>query len=456
MLVTRKHLSRRTLLRGLGTAVALPFLDSMVPAFAAPSTKAAVFPNRLFFTYIPIGAIMEEWFPTGGETGFEFKRILKPLTAFKDDLCVIGGLDHHTGYALGDGGGDHARAGACYLTGVHPKKTSGADIQAGVSVDQIIAARNSSLAAGSQTRFGSIELGCEDSRTVGACDSGYSCAYQNSVSWRTPTSPMPPETNPRTVFERMFGTEDLSVPPDVRARKAAARKSILDFVSDDTRKLEADLGQADRHKIDEYLYAVREIEKRIENAEHDERQFTPSIDKPVGVPVLFADYLKLMFDIQVLAMQADLTRTATFMIGREGSQRTYDEIGIPEPHHPLTHHRGNKDSIEKVTQINTFHAQQFAYFLAKMKAAKEGDGTLLDHSMIVYGSGIADGSQHTHNNLPILIAGRGNGAIKPGRFLTYPTGTPTTNLWLTLLDRMDVHPESVGDSTGRLEHLTDL
>ena len=434
MLVTRKHLSRRTLLRGIGhCGLALPFLDSMVPAFAAP-TLGTQFPNRLFFTYIPIGAIMDEWFPSGGETDFEFKRILKPLTAFKQDLCVIGGLDHNTGYALGDGGGDHARAGACYLTGVHPKKTSGADIHAGVSVDQIIAAHNGSKTGSQTTKFASIELGCDDTRTVGACDSGYSCAYQNSVSWRTPTSPMPPETNPRTVFERMFGTDDLSLPPEARARKAAARKSILDFVSEDTKRLEADLGPADRHKVDEYLFAVREIEKRIESAEHEQREFTPSIEKPAGVPVLFADYLKLMFDIQLLAMQADLTRTATFMVGREGSQRTYDEIGIPEPHHPLTHHRGNKDSIEKVTQINTFHAQQFAYFLGKMKATKEGDGTLLDHSMIVYGSGIADGSQHTHVNLPILIAGRGNGSIKPGRFLKYPRGY--------------AHHESVADVTG--------
>jgi len=449
MLVTRKHLSRRTLLRGLGTAVALPFLDSMVPAFAAPA--ATKYPNRLFFTYIPIGAIMDEWFPTGDETDFQFKRILKPLTPFKDDLLILGNLDHHTGYALGDGGGDHARAGACYLTGVHPKKTSGADIHAGVSADQIIAMQH-----GSATKFASIELGCEDSRTVGACDSGYSCAYQNSVSWRTPTSPMPPETNPRIVFERMFGTEDLSIPADVRARKAAARKSILDFVSDDTKRLESDLGPSDRRKIDEYLYAVREIEKRIENAEHEQKNFIPSIGKPVGVPVLFADYLKLMFDIQFLAIQADLTRTATFMIGREGSQRTYDEIGIPEPHHPLTHHRGNKESIEKVTQINTFHAEQFAYFLNKMKSTKEGDGSLLDHSMIVYGSGIADGSEHSHVNLPIIIAGKGNGQLKTGRNLKYAEGTPTTNLWLTLLDRMDVHPESVGDSTGRLEHLSDI
>ena len=450
MLITRKHLSRRTLLRGLGTAVALPFLDSMVPAFAGPVAGTA-FPNRLFFTYIPIGAIMDEWYPEGGETGFEFKRILKPLQPFRDDLTVLSGLDHHTGYSLGDGGGDHARAGACYLTGVHPKKTAGADIHAGVSVDQIIAAQQ-----GSKTRFGSLELGCEDSRTIGACDSGYSCAYQNSISWRTPNSPMPPETNPRVVFERMFGSEDLRLPADVRARKAAAKRSILDFVREDTKRLEADLGQADRQKIDEYLFAVREIERRIESAEKEQRQFTPSLDKPAGVPVLFADYLKLMFDMQVLAMQADLTRTGTFMIGREGSQRTYNEIGIPDPHHALTHHRGNKDSIEKVTLINTFHASQFAYFLDKLKATKEGDGTLLDHSMLVYGSGIADGSEHSHINLPILVAGHGKGALKGGQYLKYAAGTPTTNLWLTLLDRMDVHPETIGDSTGRLEHLTNL
>jgi len=446
MFVTRKHLSRRTLLKGLGTAVALPLLDSMTPAFAAPT---AAYPNRLFFTYIPIGAIMDEWIPTGTETDFQFKRILQPLTPFKEDLLILGNLDCNNGYALGDGGGDHARAGAAYLTGVHPKKTSGADIHSGVSVDQMIA-----MQKGSATKFASLELGCEDSRTVGACDSGYSCAYQNSVSWRTPNSPMPPETNPRVVFERMFGTEDLSMPADVRARKAAARKSILDFVSDDTKRLETDLGPSDRHKIDEYLYAVREIEKRIENAEHDNHQFAPSVDKPVGVPVLFADYLKLMFDIQFLAIQADLTRTATFMIGREGSQRTYDEIGIPEPHHPLTHHRGNKESIEKVTQINTFHARQLAYFLDKMKKTKEGDGSLLDHSVMVYGSGIADGSEHSHVNLPVIIAGKGNGRLKTGRNLKYAAGTPITNLWLSLLDGIDVHPESVGDSTGRLPNLS--
>ena len=450
MLITGKHLHRRTFLRGLGLAVGLPLLDSMTPALATAATAAKV-PNRLLFTYIPIGAVMEEWFPTGGERDFQFKRILKPLTPFKDDLCVLGGLDHHNGYALGDGGGDHARAGACYLTGVHPKKTAGADIQAGVSADQIAAERWKS-----ETRFGSIELGCDDTRTVGACDSGYSCAYQNSVSWRAPSSPMPPETNPRTVFERLFGTDDLSAPADVRARRLQARKSILDYVNEDSKRLAVDLGAADRRKLDEYLYAVRDIEKRIEGAEKDRKEFRPSLEKPAGVPVLFADYLKLMFDIQFLAVQADLTRVATFMIGREGSQRTYEEIGIPEPHHPLTHHRNNAENIEKITQINQFHAKQFAYFLNKLKTTAEGDGSLLDHSMVVYGSGIADGNQHSHENLPMIVAGRGNGAIRPGRYLTYPKGTPTTNLWLTLLDRMDVHPESIGDSTGRLEHLTGL
>ena len=450
MLITGKHLHRRTFLRGLGAAVGLPLLDSMTPALATAATAAKV-PNRLLFTYIPIGAVMEEWFPTGGERDFQFRRILKPLMPFKDDLCVIGGLDHHNGYALGDGGGDHARAGACYLTGVHPKKTAGADIQAGISADQIVAERWKS-----ETRFGSLELGCDDTRTVGACDSGYSCAYQNSVSWRTPSSPMPPETNPRTVFERLFGSEDLSLPAEVRARRLAARKSILDFVNEDSKRLSLDLGAADKRKLDEYLYAVREIEKRIEGAEKDQTQFKPSIDKPAGVPVLFADYLKLMFDIQLLAIQADLTRVTTFMIGREGSQRTYEEIGIPEPHHPLTHHRNNAENIEKITQINQFHAKQFAYFLDKLKTTKEGDGSLLDHSMVVYGSGIADGNQHSHENLPMIVAGRGNGAIQPGRYLTYAKGTPTTNLWLTLLDRMDVHPENIGDSTGRLQHLTGL
>ena len=450
MIVTRKHLHRRTFLRGLGAAIALPLLDSMVPAFASPAAAAAS-PNRLVFTYIPIGATMKEWTPTGEGSGYTFSRILKPLEPFREDFNVITGLDHHQAEALGDGAGDHARAGAAYLTGVHCKKTGGTDIRAGVSVDQIAARQTES-----STRFPSLELGCDDTRIVGACDSGYSCAYQNTISWRTPTSPMPMETNPRAVFERLFGTDNLSLPPAERARKTAERKSILDLVMGQTQSLLGDLGHADRRKVDEYLFAIRELEKRIESAEKDHHEYAATIEKPSGVPVLFTDYLKLMFDLQILAMQADLTRVITFMYGREASQRTYGEIGISDPHHPLTHHRGNKEWIEKVTRINVYHAEHFAYFLGKLKSTRDGDGSLLDHSMVLYGSGISDGNAHSKVNLPLVLAGRGSGTLKPGRHIVYPASTPMSNLFLTMLDRMGVHPESVGDSTGRLGELTSV
>jgi hypothetical protein len=447
MIVTRKHLSRRTILRGLGTALALPMLDSMVPAFAAPTVGSKA-PTRLLFTYIPVGANMVSWSPTGEGRDYTFSRILKPLEGFRDDFSVLSGLDHHQAEALGDGPGDHARAGAAYLTGVHCKKTGGTDIHCGISVDQI-AARHTAA----ETRFPSIELGCDDTRTVGACDSGYSCAYQNTLSWRTATSPLPPETNPRAVFERLFGTDDLSLSAELRARRAAERKSILDMVKEDTERLEGNLGHADRRKIDEYLYAVREVEKRIESTEKEHHEYAGMIEKPAGVPVLFKDYIRLMFDLQILAMQGDLTRVVTLMYGREGSQRTYGEIGIPEPHHPLTHHRGNKEWIEKFTRINVYHAENFAYFLGKLKSTRDGDGSLLDHSVLVYGSGLSDPNAHSKLNLPTLVAGRANGRLSPGRHIVYPKGTPMANLFMTLLDCMDVHPESIGDSTGKLEHL---
>jgi hypothetical protein len=449
MIVTRKHLARRTFLRGIGAALALPMLDSMTPAFAGPAEGRA--PTRLLFTYIPSGATMADWIPATEGADYQITRILKPIEAFRGDFSVLSGLDNHQGEALGDGAGDHARAGAAYLTGVHCKKTGGTDIHCGISVDQIAA-----QAIGSKTRFASLELGGDDTRTVGACDSGYSCAYQNTLSWRTPTSPIPPETNPRTVFERLFGADDLSRTPEERARRASERNSILDLVSDQTKRLQGNLGSGDRRKIDEYLYAVREIEKQIQKAEKDHAEFTPGIDKPAGVPVLFADYLKVMFDLQVAAMQTDLTRVITFMYGREASQRTYSEIGIPDPHHPLTHHGGKKDWIEKVTRINVYHVQNFAYFLGKLKSTQDGDGSLLDHSAVVYGGGISEGNTHSKVNIPTLVAGRANGRFKPGRHIHYASGTPITNLFLTLLDTMDVRPESIGDSTGKLEHLTDL
>jgi hypothetical protein len=433
----------------MGTAIALPMLDAMTPAMS--STRAAKAPVRLSFIYVPNGIVMKDWTPKGVGKDFEFTRILKPLEAFREDLFVLGGLDDNNGNALGDGPGDHARAGASFLSGVHCKKTAGADIRAGVSADQIAA-----QGLASKTRFPSIELGCEDSRTVGNCDSGYSCAYTNSISWRTPTTPMPPEVNPRMAFERLFGTDDLSLDPKVRARRARYRKSILDQVREDTHKLIGTLGPTDRRKMDEYLYSVREIEKRIESAEKDNRDVTPPMEKPAGIPTTFQEYGKLMYDIEVVAFQTDLTRVATLVLAREGSMRVYPEIGIPDPHHPLTHHRNNEEWIEKVTQINTLHTELLAYFLGRLKATADGDGTLLDHSMIVYGSGLSDGNRHIHEDLPILLAGRGDGSLKPGRRLVYKQGTPITNLYLTLLDRMGVQPEKIGDSTGKVEHLSGL
>ncbi len=451
MMITKKHLPRRTFLKGVGTAIALPMLDAMVPALAATAQAKAAAPVRLAFVYVPNGIVMKDWTPTTTGREFELTRILKPLSPYREDLLVLSGLDDHNGNALGDGAGDHARAGAAILTGVHCKKTAGADIHNGVSADQIAAS-----AIGAKTRFPSIELGCEDSRTVGNCDSGYSCAYTNSISWRSATTPMPPEVNPRMAFERLFGTADYSLDPATRARRARYRKSILDMVRDDTEKLNRGLGQTDRRKMDEYLYAVREIEKRIESAEKSDHEVKPAMDKPAGIPMTFAEYARLMFDLQVVAFQADLTRVATLMMGREGSMRVYPEIDVPDPHHPLTHHRNNPEWIEKVARINSLHAEVFAYFLEKLKATKEGAGTLLDHSMVVYLSGLSDGNRHSHEDLPVLVAGRGDGGLRPGRHVVYPKGTPMTNLYMTLLDRLGVQPERIGDSTGKLAHLTEL
>lgn len=448
MFITGKHLPRRTFLKATGTAIALPFLDAMTPAGTAFRAKA---PVRLAFVYVPNGIVMKDWTPEGVGSNFEFKRILKPLERYREDVFVLTGLDDHNGNALGDGPGDHARAGAAYLTGVHCKKTAGADIQNSISADQIAAQK-----VGAETRLPSIELGCEDSRTVGNCDSGYSCAYTNSISWRGPTTPMPPEVNPRMAFERLFGTADLSLSPEVRQRRAQYRRSILDLVREDTQKLSRNLGASDRRKIDEYLSAVREIELRIEKAERDNRGVTPGIEKPAGIPAEFAEYMRLMYDLQLVAFQSDLTRVSTLMVGREGSSRVYPEINVPDPHHPLTHHRNNAEWIEKIVLINRYHIELFAEFIGKLKATKDGDGTLLDHSMIVYGSGLSDGNRHTHENLPLLLLGRGDGSLKPGRHIAYKRGTPVTNLYLTLLDRMGVEAEKIGDSNGRVEHLAEV
>lgn len=448
MIITKKHLSRRALLRGFGTALALPLLDAMVPAMARAATPA---PLRLAFNYIPNGVNYKEWRPAGEGAAFEFSRILKPLEKHRQDLLILSGLDIHNGNALGDGGGDHARAGASYLTGVHPHKTAGADIHGGVSADQVAA-----HVVGKNTRLASLELGCEDSRTVGNCDTGYSCAYTNSISWRSPTLPLPPETNPRVIFERLFGTDDLQVDAATKARRTLLRKSILDVVGERTQKLLSEVGPEDRRKLDEYMTGVREVERRIQMAETRTEQFTPDMEKPAGMPVEFSSYVKLMFDLQILAFQADITRVSTFMYGREGSVRTYNEIGVADPHHPITHHRNLPELLEKIAKINTHHVDLFSYYLDKLKATADGDGTLLDHSMVMYGGALCDGNQHGHENVPTLLVGRANGRFSPGRHVIFPQGTPITNLYMALLDQMGVHPEAMGDSNGKVEHLTAL
>jgi len=451
-MIRRVQLSRRTLLRGIGTTIALPFLDAMNPAFsAAPSRLGNQIPVRMAFSYVPNGIIMEDWTPEAAGALKVLPSILEPISEFHNDVMLLSGLTHNNGRALGDGPGDHARAAASFLTGVHPKKTDGADIRNGISVDQVAADL-----VGGRTRFASIELGVEHGRLAGNCDSGYSCAYSNSISWRSETTPMPPEVNPRLVFERLFGRPGDSDDPVARAKRKRYEKSILDFVQHDTRKLQSELGPTDRRKLDEYLTGVREIEKRIEAGEASAAQITPSMDRPSGVPVDFAEHAKLMFDLQVVAFQTDQTRIATFMLAREGSNRTYREIGVPGGHHGLTHHRNDEEKIRKISKINRYHMELFSYFLKRLDSIQEGDGTLLDHSMVIYGSGLADGNKHTHHDLPVLVAGRAAGGLHPGRHLRYDTETPMANLYLTLLDRMGVHPEAIGDSTGRLEHLADI
>jgi hypothetical protein len=447
MIVTKKYLPRRAFLKGMGVAIALPMLDAMTPAFAGGGNGGA--PLRLVFGYVPNGIEMKSWTPAGVGRNFAMTRILKPLEAFREDLLVLSGLAHRTGASKE--AGDHARAGGTYLTGVHPKRTTGADIEVGISVDQIAA-----QALGATTRLPSLELGCEATRMVGSCDAGYSCAYQNSLAWRTPSTPMPPEINPRSVFERLYGSLESSLDAKARTALNDDRRSVLDYVNERTRKLVGSLGQNDRRKIDEYLTAIREIEKRIRRVENDNRQLTPEINKPTGIPNDFAEHVRLMHDLLVVALQADITRISTLLYSREGSNRAYPALGFTDGHHPITHHRYIPDLVEKVTRINCYHMEQFAYLVQRLKAIQEGDGTLLDHCMIVYGSSLSDGNRHSHEDLPVIILGRGNGKLKSGRHVVYDDKPPMTNLFLSLLDKMGVATEKLGDSTGKLSHLSEL
>lgn len=443
-----RRLDRRTFLRGAGAAVGLPLFDAMIPAFASTGKP----PCRMVFVYVPNGIIMNRWAPpAAGPLPEALPHVLEPVAAYRDQLLLLSGLTQDGGRAHGDGPGDHARAAGSYLTGVHPKKTFGADMRTGVSVDQIAA-----QTIGKQTRFASLELGCEEGLLGGNCDNGYSCAYSNTISWRTPSSPLPMEISPRSLFERLFGGGEIERDPARRAKQAAYDKSILDFVLDDASRLKTSLGPTDRRKLDEYLFSIRDIEKRIESAERNPAP-TPSFAKPVaGAPANLSEHSRLMFDLLAIALQSDLTRVATLMLSVEQSNRSYPEIGIPESHHGLSHHLGNQEKIEKLVRINRFHMDQFAYFLKALSSARDGDGTLLDHSIVLYGSGLADGNRHEHHNLPSLLAGRGCGSVKPGRHVRYPDETPMTNLFVAMLDRVGTRVDSFANSKGRLELLSDL
>ena len=444
MIITGKAIPRRTILKGVGATLALPFLDAMVPALA--NAQAAKAPNRLSVVYVPNGIMMNDWTPEKEGSDYTFKRILEPLAPFKEKMLIISGLTLDPARARqGENGGDHARGGTAYLTGVHPKKTEGADTEAAVTMDQL-AARE----LGKYTQFASLELCVDTPELLGQCEAGYTCAYMNTISWRTPTTPMPMENRPRQVFERLFGDSE-STDPAVRLRRIKQDKSILDSVTEKANQLRVKVGTADSHKIDEYLDAVRDVERRVQTAEAQSNRELPKVERPVGIPDTFTDHAKLILDLKVLALQTDLTRVTTFMMGREFTFRTFPEIGIPDGYHTLTHHQYRPDRMEKVTQIQTYHARHFAYYLDKLNRVKEGDGTLLDHMTVLYGGGISDGNSHLHDNLPTVIVGGSSGQWKGGRHVRYPKDTPLSNLLLSMLETVGVNEKVLGDSNGRLD-----
>jgi hypothetical protein len=458
--MNHRNLSRRRFLRGVGAAaVALPAFESLLrPSISAAATTTAAeaaaglattatgAPLRTAFVYFPNGAIQANWWPTGNGKDFQFARTMAPLERVKNSLQVLGGLDHRNATPGPDGAGDHARASGTFLTGVRVKKTSGADIHCGVSIDQIAAKQ-----VGHLTRFPSLELTCDSVRRSGNCDSGYSCAYQYNLSWQSPTTPVAPEPNPRLVFERLFGAGAPGQRRDSLKLRQAQQKSVLDFVRDDARNLDDELGNRDRQKLDEYLTSVRAIEKRIEEAERFGASPDPAMATPDGIPPSFKEHIQLMFGMMLLAFQTDSTRVATFLLANEGSNRAFSEIGIPEGHHDLSHHRSQQDMMDKVAAIDLFYMQQFAGFLEKLDQTKDVDGqSMLHNSMIVYGSGNSDGNRHTHVNLPIILAGGGGGTLTPGRYVKFD-GKPMSNLFLSMADRLGVKGlERFGDSTDRI------
>jgi hypothetical protein len=445
--VTKKHIARRTFLRGAGVTLALPLLDSMVPAFTALAQSAAAPRLRLGFCFMPHGAVMANWTPAA-EGALELSPILAPLEPYKSQVVVLSNLAHAMAgpQGPGDNGGDHTRCPAVFLNGVHPKRTDGADIRAGVTIDQIAAEK-----IGQDTLLPSLELAIEDySGLVGSCDVGFSCTYMNTISWRTPTAPMPMEINPRVVFDRMFGD---GATAEERRRRIDTQRSILDAVADQVRRLQGGLGSGDRNRVAEYLDTVREIERRIALSEKQASQNLDVPASPRGIPDDFVEHTKLMFDLMTIAYQANISRITTFMMAREVSYRTFPMLGISEAFHPASHHQNNPERLAQLTRIQAFHVGLWSYWLEKLRATPDGDGTLLDHSLILYGGAMSNSNVHNHAPLPIVVAGGANGRVKGGRHLKYAENTPMSNLLLTVLHKAGIEQDSQGDSTGVLTEL---
>lgn len=447
-------LPRRAFLRGLGTCLGLPVMESLMPASrvmaatAQAGTTADGAPLRMAFLYAPNGVILDPWRPVGEGTTFEFGPTMQAIKNYKQHLQIYTGFEQANGWAGPDGGGDHARANASILTGARPRKTAGSDIHLGMSVDQIAA-----QAVGDATRFRSLELTCDSVRGAGACDSGYSCAYQFNISWRSETTPATPEANPRMVFERLFGAGSGAERTKSYAARQERQKSILDFVMEDAHALEKQLGRNDRNKLDEYLTGVREIEQRIESAERFGPPPDPGREAPEsGIPASYEEHIRLMMDMQILAFQTDSTRISTLLLAHDGSNRSFKEIGVAEGHHYLSHHQLDKAKMAKIEKIDQYYMRQFAYYLERMSSIKEADGkSLLDNSMVVYCSGLSDANRHRHDDLPVILAGRAGGKFQPGRHVKFPANTPMSNLQLRMLHEMGVKADRFGDSTGVLE-----
>ena len=449
MIVTKKAISRRTILRGMGATVALPLLDAMIPALTAAADTPATAVRRLGVVYHPNGVIYDKWLPKGVGADFELSPTLAGLQPFKDKLIVVTNLYMDLAEALGDGGGDHSRACGGYLNGVHVKK-SDTVVEGGISMDQIAA-----KAFARETQLSSLQLQMDDNSLIGSCDVGYSCAYSSTISWLTPTLPLMTENNPRVVFERLFGASD-STDPKVRAARLRQDRSILDSVTDRVKQLQRRLGAADNTRVNDYLTSLRDVERRIQKAEEQSAKEVPDVERPAGIPESFDEHARLLYDLQLLAYQSDMTRVITFMYGREQSPRPYPQIGVPEPHHPVTHHQNDPVKMEKCTAIQRYHVKLFTDYLEKLQNTPDGDGSLLDHIVILYGAAISNSDRHTHGPLPTLLVGGGGGTLKGGRHLVYPEHTPLTNLQLTLLNLLGVPTERIGDSTGQFKELSEV